>query len=169
MTFGQQVFSSFLGTVFGFIFAIVLFLITEAVKASLAKKNLRKNLKREFAYDISLLQEWVGDIDKILRKITADDQNVFYFLRYTFFQRHFIQEAFRCGLLYNLLTDEDISNLNTALVHCDVGGEQLANGNVQLWKTGQLPLKEALGIFEFEKECLLKYQKHFRNVLEKLN
>ena len=169
MTFGQQVLASFVGTAFGFIFAILLFLITGAIKAHLNKKNLRKHLKREFEYDISLLQEWIDEIDKILRKITAKDQEVFSYLRYTFFQRFFMQEAFRSGIMYNSLNNEHISNLNTILVHCDTGIEQYLNGAIQQWKTGQLMQQAALRQFEFEKDELIKFQKHLREILIILN
>lgn len=77
MTFEQQVLASFMGTAFGFIFAILLFLVTSAIKLKSDKKTLRKHLKREFEYDISLLQEWIDEIEKILRKITANDSQVF--------------------------------------------------------------------------------------------
>jgi hypothetical protein len=165
MTFGQQVLASFVGTTFGFIFAILLFLITSAIKSYLNKKTLRKHLKREFEYDISLLQEWIDEIDKILRKITANDPQVFSYLRYTFFQRFFMQEAFRSGIMYNSLNNENISNLNNILLHCDTGIEQYVNGAIQQWKTGQQPQQEVLRQFEFEKEELKKYQKHLREIL----
>lgn len=165
MTFGQQVLASFVGTTFGFIFAILLFLITSAIKFYLDKKTLRKHLKREFEYDISLLQEWIDEIDKILRKITVNNREVFSYLRYTFFQRFFIQEAFRSGIMYKSLNNEHISNLNTILLHCDTGIEQYVNGAIQQWKTSQQPQQEALRQFEFEKEELKKYQKHIREIL----
>ena len=98
MIFEQQVLASFMGTTFGFIFSIVLFLITWAIKSYADRKTLRKHLKREFEYDISLLQEWIAEFDKIIRKITANDHEVFNIFRYTFFQRTFMQEAFRSGL-----------------------------------------------------------------------
>lgn len=169
MTFGQQVFASFIGTAFGFIFAIILFLITSAIKVHLDKKTLRKHLKREFEYDISLLQEWIDEIDKILRKITANDLSIFSYLRYSFFQRFFMQEAFRSGIMYNSLNNEEISNLNTILLHCDVGIEQFINGTIQQWKTGQLPQHEALRQFEFEKDELQRYKRHLREILGKLD
>lgn len=169
MTFEQQVLASFMGTTFGFIFAILLFLITSKIKSDFDKKTLRKHLKREFEYDISLLQEWIDEIDKILRKITANDPQVFSYLRYTFFQRFFMQEAFRYGIMYNSLNNEHISNLNTILLHCDTGIEQYVNGAIQQWKSGQQPQQEALRQFEFEKEELKKYQKHLREILGILN
>lgn len=165
MTFCQQVIASFIGTTFGFFFAILLFLITGTIKSYRDKKTLRKHLKREFEYDISLLQEWIDEIDKILRKITAKDLQVFSYLRYTFFQRFFMQEAFRSGIMYNSLNNEHISNLNTILLHCDIGIEQYLNGAIQQWKTGQQQQQEVLRQFEFEKEELKKYQKHLREIL----
>ena len=165
MTFGQQLLASFLGTTFGFIFAILLFLVTSTIKVCFEKKTLRKHLKREFEYDISLLQDWIDEIDKILRKITANDSQVFSYLRYTFFQRFFMQKAFQSGIMYNSLNNEHISNLNTILLHCDIGIEQYLNGAIQQWKVGQQPQKEALHQFEFEKEELKKYQKHLKEIL----
>ncbi len=169
MTFEQQVLASFMGTAFGFIFAILLFFITSKIKASLEKKTLRQHLKREFEYDTSLLQEWTDEIDKILRKIAANDLQVFSYLRYTFFQRSFMQEAFMSGIMYKSLNNEEISNLNSVLLHCDVGIEQLINGTIQQWNNGQLPQQEALRKFEFEKEQLQKYKKHLREIIGKLD
>ena len=169
MTFAQQVLASFIGTTFGFLFAILLFFITNAVKAHLAQKTLRKHLKREFEYDISLLQGWIDEIDKILRKITANDRNVFSYLRYTFFQQSFIQEAFRTGMMYNSLDDDDISLVNTVLMHCGFTFEQYMNWFVAQWQGEQLAQQEALQKFEFEKEELARYKKQLRQILEKLD
>ena len=83
MSFWEQVTSSFVGTLFGFIFAIVLFLITGGIKNRKTKATLKKFLKREFQYDIALLKEWIEEIDKILRKITVDDKNVYSYLKFS--------------------------------------------------------------------------------------
>lgn len=165
MLFKEQVLASFMGTAFGFIFAILLFLITNKIKSNVDRKTLRKRLKREFEYDISLLQEWIDEIEKILRKITANDPQVFSFLRYTFFQRSFTQEAFRAGMVYDSLDNEHVSNLNNILLHCDIGTEQYLNGSIQQWKIGKQPQPTALDQFEFEKGELKKYQKQLREIL----
>lgn len=168
MTFGQQVLASFIGTTFGFAFAILLFLITNAIRGVSQRKTLFKHVKREFEYDISLLQEWIEEMEKILRKITANDSNVFSYLRYTFFQRAFMQEGFRTGMMYNALGNEDISNLNTVLLHCDFGTEQYVNSFIQQWKTGQLGEQDALQKFEFEKEELGRHRKRLQQILQEL-
>lgn len=169
MTFEQQVLASFLGTAFGFVFAILLFLITGKIGQNLKRETLRKHLKREFEYDTSLLQEWIDEIDKVLRKITADDHQVFSYLRYTFLQRSFMQEAFRSGIMYKALNNDEISRLNSVLLHCDFGIEQVINGAIQQWNSVQLSQQEALRKFEFEKEQLQSYKKHLQEIVKKLD
>jgi len=169
MTFIQQVLASFIGTVFGFFFAILLFFTTNAIRGKFSRNTLRKHLKREFEYDITLVQEWIDEIDKILRKATANNREVFSYLRYTFFQRFFLQEAFRTGIMYNSLVDEDISNLNNILLHFDIGIEQYLYGLIQNWKNGQIVQPEALRSFEFEKEQLQIFKKNLAKISEKLN
>lgn len=168
MTFLQQVLASFIGTVFGFIFAILLFLITNSIKAFFDRKTLLRHLKREFEYDSALLQDWIEEIDKVLRKITANDLQVFSYLRYSFFQRSFMQEAFKLGIMYNSLNNEEISNLNNILLHCDVGPEQYVNNAIQQWKNGQLQQRDALGQFEFQKDELKKFRKNLQEIVKKI-
>ncbi len=88
MTFGQQICATLIGTASGFVFALVLYFITNFIRELCSKNTLRKQLKRELQYDISLLQEWIDEIDKILRKIATNDTKVFSYLRYTFFSVH---------------------------------------------------------------------------------
>ena len=115
------------------------------------------------------MQEWIDEVEKILRKITANDNKVFSFMRYTFFQRHFMQEAFKFGIMYDALDNEDISKLNTILIHCDVGIEQYVNSSIGQWNSDQIQQQEALNNFEFEKEELGMYKKHLKAILNKLN
>lgn len=149
----------------GFLSAIILFFITYFVRNHLIKRTLRKHLKREFQYNISLLQEWINEIDKILRKITAMDLRVYSYLQYSYFQRYFIQESFKLGIIYKLLNNEELSQLNTMLLHCSIGGEQYVNASIAQWKAQKINQAEALSNFEFEKEELQKYKKHLEHLL----
>ncbi len=168
MVFKEQMFANFLGSLLGFIFAIVLFLITGFIRNKIVNKNIKRHLKREFKYDISLLQEWIDEIDKILRKITASDIAVYSYLKYSLFQRYFMQEAFKLGIMYELFSDEDISNLNYMLVHCDTGGEQYVNSFLPKWRKQEIDKKEALINFEFQKERLGEYKKYLEKLLKVL-
>ncbi|MEK6690538.1 MAG: hypothetical protein AABY78_04435 [Nitrospirota bacterium] len=169
MTFQEQVIATLLGSLAGFLFAIVIFYITENIRTKRIKKNLTKNLKREFEYNISLLQEWIDEIDKILRKITANDTQVFSYLKYSYYQRLFAQESFHFGILYELYNNnEDISTLNAIFFHCDINEEQYINQIITKWKDTQIEQKKALSTFEFEKETPQKYKKQLTELLGKL-
>ena len=165
MTFTQQMLASLLGAFLGFASALVVFLITYFIRNYLAKRTLKKHLKREFEYNISLLQEWLEEIDKILRQIAASDIRVYIYLQYSYFQRYFIQEAFKLGIMYKLLTDDELSKLNTLLLRCSVVGEQYTNSIIAQWKTEKIAQTDALGKFEFEKDELKKHKIHLEHLL----
>ena len=169
MTFQEQILSSFIGSFLGFIFAIILFFITNAIIKSQRKKNLNRHLKREFEYDISLLKSWISDIEKVLRKVTLNDFSVYSYLNYSYFQRTFIQKAFDSGIMYNKLDNEDISQLNTILTHCNINLEDYINSFIKKWKGNLLEQKEMSDIFEYEKDLLDKYIKNLSKILKKLN
>ena len=59
MTFWQSVFPVFIGAVFGFIFSIVLFYITNIWRGKKAKEALEKSLIKEFGYNISFLSQLI--------------------------------------------------------------------------------------------------------------
>ena len=169
MSFGEQISASFIGTFFGFIFAIILFFITNKIIESRNKRMLLKYLKREFEYDISLMQEWVNEIDKILRKITANDSNVFSYLKYSYFSRAFMQQAFNSGIMYKKLNNEEILQLNTILLHCDIASEGYINSLITQWKSGSIDQKDVLFKFEFEKDSLTQYKRQLDDIIKKIN
>jgi len=168
MTFGQQILATLYGTIAGFVFAIVLYYVTDLIRINKTKNNLIKNLKREFEYNISLLEEWIKEIDRILLKISAHDEQVFSYLKYSYFQRLFLQECFRFGILYKSFNNEDISNLNTILLHFDINFENYINKIIGHWKDQVMPQKEAIKHFYFEKDELIKYKKQLGELLTKI-
>lgn len=169
MTFQEQILSTFIGTLFGFIFAIILFIITTVIVKWRTNTNLKRHLKREFEYDISLLKGWISEIDKVLRKVTLNDFSVYSYLNYSYFQRTFIQKAFDSGIMYNKLDNEDISQLNTILTHCNINLEDYINSFIKKWKGNLLEQKEMSDQFEYEKDLLDKYIKYLGKILKKLN
>ncbi len=168
MVFKEQILASFLGTTFGFIFAIILFLLTNWIQNKLNKNHFKDYLKSEFQYDISLLQEWIDEFDKVLRKITASDLDVYSYFQYSLLQTYFMQESFKLGIMYKFFNNEDIFNLNKMLVHCTLAVEQFVNSNIVKWKSKQITQKEALEAFEFQQGELKKYKKHLEVLLNKL-
>jgi len=168
MTFGQNIVSTLIGTVSGFIFAVVLFYITEHRKQKSEKVNLIKNLKREFKYNLSLISNWIDEYDKILRKITADDFQVYPSLRYTYFQRYFVQMSFGHGILYDKLTDEEVSSLNAILLHFDSADEQYIQNLINRWKDSTIDKVTTLRDMELEKDLAVQYKKTYKKMLSNL-
>lgn len=167
--FKEQILASFIGTFFGFVFAILLFFITNKMIEIRNRRILYRHLKREVEYDISLIQEWIDEIDKVLRKITAKDLNVFSYLKYSYFQRSFIQQAFISGIMYNKLNNEEISQLNTILSHCDINFEGYVNSLITQWKSSTIEQKEVLTNFEFEKDSLNRFKRELDDIIKKIN
>jgi len=169
MTFNQQMLASLLGAFLGFASALIVFFLTYYIRNYLSKRTLRRHLKREFEYNLSLIRDWIEEIEKILRKISSSDKKVYSYLQYSYFQRYFIQEAFKLGIMYNLLSNEELSKLNNSLIHCSLAGEQYINSIVSQWKSGKIEQSDALGRFEFEKEQLQQHKKHLGKLLTLFN
>lgn len=115
MTFSEQIIATFLGSILGFFFGIALFYLTETFKVKRQKGQLLKGLKREFEFNFSLIDNWIEDTEKILRKISALDREVFTFYRLTDFQRLFTDKCFNQGILYDALSTKELAILNTIL------------------------------------------------------
>lgn len=168
MTFGQQLLATLIGTISGFLFSIALFYFTQKIKHLNEKSNIFKSLKSEFRYNLSLLNNLLNDINKTITKISADDKDIFFYFRYSNFQRLFLQEAFRLGLLYDKLEDDDINNIDGILTHFGISYENYTNQKVDEWKNDGINKKDMLKIFEFERDTLEKYIKQLEQIKTKI-
>ncbi|MCX5632326.1 MAG: hypothetical protein NTW93_01400 [Phycisphaerae bacterium] len=166
--FREQILSSFIGTFFGFIFAIILFILTNKLIEIRNQKVLIKHLIKELKYDITQIEGWIAEVDKILRKITAEDKRIYYYLKYSDFSRVFTQQAFNSGLLFDKLNDKEISQLNTIFLHCDINTETFVNNYITQWKSSQIERSSMLENFEYEKTCLEKYKNELIDILKKI-
>ena len=165
MTFTQQIIATVLGTVFGFVFALVLFYLTEKLKGKRERKNLLRNLRRELQYDLDLISKWIEELDKLLRKVSAQDLEVFAYLRYSDYQRLFINMCFARGILYDIVDNEHIAQLNTVLLHLNVNVEGFVNNSIQQWKKGEVEQTRILHVFEYERDQLQKFHSYTKRLL----
>lgn len=130
-------------------------------------------MKREFKYDIRLLQDWIDKIEEILRKISAKDKQIYQYLKFSDFARYFMDESFKFGLIYNLFNDDEIFNLNKLVSHGALGMEQYVNNKILDWKNCQTDeeekkQKEVLAVFEYQKIQLKEFKKLLEGLLVKL-
>jgi hypothetical protein len=151
-SFWSRALATLLGTVAGFVFSIGLFYISERVKRSRDKKKILAGLKREAAFNIGLCDVWLKGLADIRLKVAAADLSVFNYFDYSRALRIFVLEALRAGLLYDLLSDAELVELDKGLLFLGQVSEQDINGRIARWKAGNMApaeLSQALGLHEY--------------------
>jgi len=102
---------SIVSSLLGFIFALCLFYITQNEKKKLEKHSLANLLKRELEYNIDLIDEWKKYINQDLY-FTKWKKPIYVFTAdYDSFQNNFIDKAFKAGVIYELLDNNQIKFL----------------------------------------------------------
>jgi len=168
MNFWQNVLSTFIGALFGFVFSIFLFYLTQRLSKNAQKKSLEKNLVKEFEFNEHYLRKILDDLKKTIEKITVNDKNVFYFFNYISYQRLFTQTYFQQGYLYDKLEPDDINLIDTILNRISLGGQAYINNSIQQWKDGYLNQPQILNIIGFERDSIEKYIKDIGQIKQKI-
>lgn len=168
MNFCQNVLSTFIGVILGFIFSIVLFYLTQRWTKSTKKKSLEKNLVKEFEFNDRYLKKILDDLKKAIEKITVNDKNVFYYFNYVNYQRLFINSYFQEGYLYEKLEPDDINLIDTILSRMSLGGQYYVNNSIQMWKNGGINQQQILNIVGFERDSIEKYIKDIGGLKQKI-
>src|SRR5437016_8630695 len=119
LMFWQHVWSTLVGTAAGFIFAIALFYLTERIKRKRDRAKILKGLRRVLKFDLGLHESWLKGIEDARPQVAAGDQNIFVYLDYSRFLSIFIVQAVRDGILYDLLTDDELVGLDKAMRSCN--------------------------------------------------
>jgi len=170
MTFQEQLFSVFLGSILAFFFGILLFLITYWLVNKNLKKSYRKLLKREFEFNISLLENWLNDFTDVIVKISNDDHNVYHYFKYADFQVYFLRKAFELGIIYDSLKkDEDISKLIGMLNFFSSSNEHFVNQQIKSWKNNEIEKRIITDDMQFNKSKINEYLKFLKDFSKDLN
>ena len=151
-SFWSRALATLMGTVAGFLFSIVVFYISEHVKRSRDRKKIIIGLKREAAFNLGLCDAWLKSIATVRLKLAADDHDFFNYFDYTRGLRVFVQEALRAGVLYDLLGDPDLVDLDKSLRFLSPQSEMDINGKITQWKDGAVAaadLSKALNFHEY--------------------
>lgn len=168
MTFEQQIASTFIGALAGFIFSIFLFYLTEKWKNSKANKDLSDNLQKELGYNSNFIEGYKEDFEKLIRKVAANDKQIFTIFRFNKLQRLFILEAFNKGLLYKYLSADEINDLDAMLDYFTFSMNQIHYGYIDDYKNNKTSQQNSLQRFEMNKDLLEKYFKLVKALKEKL-
>jgi len=151
-SFWSRALATLVGTVAGFVFSIVLFYVSEHVKRSRERTKVVAGLKREAAFNISLCGAWLKAFGDIRLKVAAGDQAVFNYIDYTRALRIFVHEAVGAGILYDLLSDDELVEFDKSLRFFMPFSEQDINSKIQQWKTGGISaadMSQALTFHEY--------------------
>lgn len=168
MTFEQQILSTFIGALAGFIFSIFLFYLTEKFKINKTNKDLSNNLQKELNHNISFLENYKDEFEKIIRKISANDKQIFTTFRFNKLRRLFILEALNKGLLYKYLSSEEIDELDAMLDYFNVSMDQIHYRYVENYINNTMPQQNTLQMFEFNRDLIVKYLKLIKDLKVKL-
>ena len=151
-SFWSRALATLIGTVAGFIFSIALFYISECVKRSQEKNKLIVHVKREAAFNVGLCDGWIKSLADIRLKVAASDRAFYNYLDYTRCMRVFTQEAFKAGVIYDLLSDAELIDLDKALRFLFQTAEQDINSKITQWKATLIAapeMSQALTFHEF--------------------
>jgi hypothetical protein len=168
MTFEQQIISTFIGALAGFIFSIFLFYFTEKWKNNKANENLSFNLQKELDYNINFIEGYGDEFEKLIRKVATYDKQIFTAFRFNKLQRLFILEAFNRGLLYKYLSSEEVNDLDAMLDYFNISMNQIHYGYVEDYKSDRVSQQDSLRIFEYNRDLIIKYLKLAKTLKEKL-
>lgn len=167
--FWQQVWSTLVGTVAGFVFAIALFYLTERIKRERDRAKILKGLRRELKFDLALFESWLKGIEDARPQVAAGDRNIWLYLDYTRFLSIFIGQAVRDGILYDLLTDDELVGLDKAMRSCNPGAEQEFFTKLNQWKAGQIDNADMFKTFEFNKFVVTTSKKALEGIITKIS
>jgi len=164
MTFCEQIIATLIGTIIGFIFALVLFYLTDIIKRNKQKKEIIQLLKREVEFNTKLLLKYLKDINKIIENITANDNRINTYLKYSDFQVIFFGKSIQSGYIYEIFTDDEITKIIDCINHFTLFSENYINNFVGQFKNNEIDQQEMLGLFQFERSEIDKHLNFLRNI-----
>ncbi len=126
MTFQEQLIATIIGSFTGFLFAVVLFILSEKLKNYLAKKQLGRNLILECQYNIEILKEvierfksdWENDLKYWENSDEFPEIEIGRFRWFMdcaisvkiHFLSTFFEKALESGFIFEVVDIEDVNN-----------------------------------------------------------
>jgi hypothetical protein len=147
----NQIWSTLVGTIAGFVFSLALFYFTDRIKRRHDRMRILRGLQRELKFDLALFDSLSKGIEDARLKVAVGDKDIYLYLDYSRFLSIFIIQAVREGILYDLLTNEDLVGLDKAMRTCNAQPEKEFSDRLTLWKSGQIGNSEMFKTLEFHK------------------
>jgi|GEM_PF-3256440 len=160
----------FIGAFAAFVFSIITLYIANRINTKNTRKQLLNNLSRELKYDLSVISDLKKSIDKVIPKILADEDTPYFTLKYSKFLTNFVMEAYRNGVLFDLLSEYDMAVFDDVISHYGGNGsEPWLRDQLQKLNDKILEKKEVVATFQFERDTLENHTRVINDVLSKID
>jgi len=168
MNFFTQLMPIFVGSFMGFIFAIGVFYITENIKKGITKRNLIKNLKNEFLYNIEYINSWIENTVEILNNISKGKRDCSCHQEFTKYQSYFLNKAFQSGILFELFNNVEIKGLIVIMSRYGTYYEDSINQSFKSWQSEDLKTEMAFEIFRASLQLLQIHKTSLEKIVPKI-
>ncbi|MCK4657787.1 MAG: hypothetical protein KAT85_12165 [candidate division Zixibacteria bacterium] len=165
MDFWDNTLSILAGVVLGFGLSIVAFPVQNWLRERSIRKSLETNVKREFDFNESFLEEKIDDLQSTIDYVSAGSRVFFCYLNYSSYMRHFLDRYFDQGYLFkNLEDNEDIKLLNSIVNVMSLAGESYVNNIIQMWKNQAMTKDQAVEALSFQRDQLRRFLKGLKRI-----
>lgn len=165
----EQALPVFIGAFAAFLFSVATLFIANRVNARNSRKQLLSNLSRELKYNLSVISDIQKAIDKVIPKILAGETEPYFKLSYAKFVSGFTQEAYKTGILFELLSEYDMAVFDDVLSHYLKGGsEDWLRGRLRSIQDKTIQTQDAVRSFQYEKDDLDAHIRIINDVLSKI-
>jgi hypothetical protein len=108
-----KIIETLIGSLSGFIFAIILFYISKNIEINITTKRNKKYLKNELIYNLQIINDDINNCKLILKSFNDSSvkNSIFYQFRFLDLKKTFINKCFDSGLLFDLFTENEINNI----------------------------------------------------------
>lgn len=165
MTYTQQIIATLIGTLGGFIVALLMFYIKESFQSKKKEETLLKNLSYELDYNINLLGKYVEDLTKCIEKVSSDKKSVFTSIQYDKVAIFFAKQFYKEGLVSKYLHVEDLERWNNSLAPMGDGAEAYIEDVLKKWHDSTLEKGEVFDALNHERNQI-KYAKEMFEYLK---
>lgn len=155
--FFERALPAFIGALLAFIFSILLFYITEKVKANKVKADLEDNLSREIQFNLNMLEKMKIELERLIQDVSANNTDIFPVFKFDKYQRTFLLDAFNQGLLYKKLTDDEINTVDSMLGYFFSTTNDFLRDMIESFKTGETKPANMLNLLRYNVDEVVRY------------
>lgn len=157
MTFWQNVLSTGIGAVLGFVFSIVLFYISQRVQKNTWRRDLRNSVSKELEYDRDYIQTQLDALNQSIERLGNDEREIFPLVRFSGLRTTAWGQYVTSGYVWDDLDPSQVAEFDEMLWNMGPSAEQLVFLAVERWKEGEADKTTTYGPLNWKREQLRGY------------